>query len=78
MGSSRSKAGADATAPRKRLSRTVYEEELARLQVELVKLHEWVKHEGLKVLVIFEGREKPAREQADFRAGGNSRRQQVD
>jgi polyphosphate kinase 2 len=35
----------------------LYEDELARLQVELVKMHEWVKHEGLKVLVIFEGRD---------------------
>jgi len=34
-----------------------YDEELARLQVELVKLQEWVKHKGLKVVVIFEGRD---------------------
>ena len=34
-----------------------YEKELARLQIELVKLQEWVKHEGLKVVVIFEGRD---------------------
>ena len=40
-----------------RLDRKVYETELARLQVELVKMHEWVKHEGLKMLVIFEGRD---------------------
>ena len=31
--------------------------ELARLQIELVKLQEWVKHEGLKVVVLFEGRD---------------------
>ncbi|HQV68552.1 MAG TPA: polyphosphate kinase 2 [Thermoflexales bacterium] len=31
--------------------------ELARLQVELVKLQEWVKHKGLKVVVLFEGRD---------------------
>ena len=46
-----------AEKPRKRLNREVYEAELARLQVELVKMHEWVKHRGLKVLVIFEGRD---------------------
>ena len=41
----------------KRLDRAVYEEELARLHVELVKMHEWVKHTGYKLLVIFEGRD---------------------
>jgi len=40
-----------------RLPKKQYEAELARLQVELVKMHEWVKHAGLKVLVIFEGRD---------------------
>ncbi|HET9006612.1 MAG TPA: polyphosphate kinase 2 [Actinomycetes bacterium] len=34
-----------------------YEEELARLQLELIKLQEWVKHAGLRVVVIFEGRD---------------------
>jgi polyphosphate kinase 2 (PPK2 family) len=34
-----------------------YEEELARLQLELIKLQEWIKHAGLKVVVIFEGRD---------------------
>ncbi len=41
----------------KTLSLEFYEKELARLQIELVKLQEWVKHEGLKVVVIFEGRD---------------------
>ena len=41
----------------RRLDRAVYEAELARLQIELVKMHEWVKHRGLRVLVIFEGRD---------------------
>lgn len=31
--------------------------ELSKLQVELVKLQEWVKHKGLKVVVLFEGRD---------------------
>ena len=39
------------------LPRKVYEKELARLHVELVKLQEWVKHKGLKVCVVFEGRD---------------------
>ena len=34
-----------------------HKRELARLQVELVKLHEWVRHRGLKVVVVFEGRD---------------------
>lgn len=41
----------------KKLSKKRYEKELARLQIELVKLQEWVKHEGLKVVVLFEGRD---------------------
>jgi polyphosphate kinase 2 len=35
----------------------VYEKELARLQIELVKLQAWIKYKGLKVVVIFEGRD---------------------
>jgi len=34
-----------------------YERELVRLQVELVKLQEWIKAKGLKVVVLFEGRD---------------------
>jgi polyphosphate kinase 2 len=34
-----------------------YEAELVRLQVELVKLQEWIRHEGLRVVVLFEGRD---------------------
>jgi len=34
-----------------------YEKELFNLQLELVKLQEWIKHKGLKVVVIFEGRD---------------------
>jgi polyphosphate kinase 2 len=40
-----------------KLKRKQYEEELGRLQVELVKLQEWIKDQGLKVVVIFEGRD---------------------
>jgi polyphosphate kinase 2 len=35
----------------------VYTEVLANLQIELVKLQEWIIHKGLKVVVIFEGRD---------------------
>jgi polyphosphate kinase 2 len=34
-----------------------YDKELARLQIELVKLQEWIKAKGLKVVVLFEGRD---------------------
>jgi polyphosphate kinase 2 len=34
-----------------------YEKELAILQTELVRMQEWVVHEGLRVMVIFEGRD---------------------
>ena len=40
-----------------KLPKAVYEAELARLQVELVKLQEWIKHRGLRVVVVFEGRD---------------------
>ena len=39
------------------LRNRVYEKELAILQVELVKLQAWIKHKGLKIVVIFEGRD---------------------
>lgn len=42
---------------KKKLKKKVYEKELRRLQVELVKLQEWVKFKKLKVVVIFEGRD---------------------
>ncbi len=41
----------------KRLTTEAYEATLADLQIELVKLQEWIKHEGLRVVVIFEGRD---------------------
>ncbi|GAB4442985.1 MAG: polyphosphate kinase 2 [Anaerolineae bacterium] len=42
---------------RTKIKNSIYESELAKLQVELVKLQEWIKHQGLKVVVIFEGRD---------------------
>jgi len=43
--------------PVKKLGRKRYERELARLQGELVRLQEWVVGQGLKVCVVFEGRD---------------------
>ena len=43
--------------PRKPSKKYKYVEELAHLQVELIKLQEWVRLRGLKVAVIFEGRD---------------------
>ncbi len=39
------------------LKRKKYEKELRRLQAELCKLQEWVKHKGLRVIIVFEGRD---------------------
>lgn len=47
----------DVRANRRKIKDSVYEKELARLQIELVKLQEWIKHEGLRVVVLFEGRD---------------------
>ncbi|MDQ6963379.1 MAG: polyphosphate kinase 2 [Mariprofundales bacterium] len=41
----------------KRLTNRLYEQELARLQIELVKLQQWILTKKLKVVVIFEGRD---------------------
>src|SRR5205814_780871 len=40
-----------------RLPRKVYEAEVGRLQAELVKLQEWVRSEGVRLAVVFEGRD---------------------
>lgn len=42
---------------KKKIKRRTYEEELEHLQTELVKLQQWIIKEGLKVVVIFEGRD---------------------
>jgi polyphosphate kinase 2 len=49
------KAGRE--APGDKLKRKDYDKELARLHVELVKLQEWVVHAGLRVCIVFEGRD---------------------
>jgi polyphosphate kinase 2 len=45
------------TSKNGKLDRVYYEAELLKLQIELVKLQEWVRQEGLRVVVIFEGRD---------------------
>jgi polyphosphate kinase len=51
------KAGAgDANQP-KEISQKQYDKELKRLHAELVRLQRWVLHKGLKVCVVFEGRD---------------------
>ncbi|MGW4892805.1 polyphosphate kinase 2 [Kitasatospora sp. NPDC004240] len=40
-----------------RLARRPYERELLRLQQELVRLQEWVRAEGVRLVVVFEGRD---------------------
>jgi polyphosphate kinase 2 len=57
MNAGETKAEGNGAAPDRKLKRKVYDKELARLHVELVKLQEWVKHKGLKVCVVFEGRD---------------------
>jgi polyphosphate kinase 2 len=54
---SHSKEPDDQDKSKTKIKAKFYEAELAKLQVELVKLQEWIKHEGLKVVVIFEGRD---------------------
>jgi polyphosphate kinase 2 len=39
------------------IGKAAYEKELARLQTELVRMQEWIVHRGLRVMVIFEGRD---------------------
>ena len=41
----------------KKLKNKVYLDELSKLQIELIKLQEWIKKERLKVVVLFEGRD---------------------
>lgn len=43
--------------PPRKLKEKHYLRELKKLHVELVKLQEWVKHKGLKICIVFEGRD---------------------
>src|SRR5215470_13394725 len=40
-----------------KMSRKKYEKELRKLQTELCRLQDWVKHKGLRVIILFEGRD---------------------
>lgn len=42
---------------KEKLPKNVYESELMKLQIELVKLQSWIEQEGLRVVVLFEGRD---------------------
>ncbi len=42
---------------RKKLKKDIYFKELEKLQLDLVKMHEWVKSTGYRLIVIFEGRD---------------------
>ena len=43
--------------PKVKMSRKQYNQEMEMLQVELVKMHEWIRREKKKVVIIFEGRD---------------------
>jgi polyphosphate kinase len=44
-------------APKEEMSRKDYAKELRKLHEELVSVQEWVKHEGVKICIVFEGRD---------------------
>jgi polyphosphate kinase len=52
-----SEAGEDRPAADGKLKRKEYERELARLHVEFVRLQQWVVNQGLKICIVFEGRD---------------------
>jgi polyphosphate kinase 2 len=45
------------THKHEKLSNKAYTEEMRRLQAELCKLQDWVKHKGLRIVIVFEGRD---------------------
>jgi polyphosphate kinase 2 len=57
MAKGKKKAAASEAAEQEKFSRKEYESELKRLHVELVKLQQWVVEKGLKVCIVFEGRD---------------------
>ncbi len=50
-------AGAKKAAKKGGIGKKEFEKELFKMQLELVKLQEWIKHKGLKVVFVFEGRD---------------------
>ena len=51
------KSQATENKPKKRMSRQAFDKQLEKFQVELCRLQAWVVHEGLRVVVVFEGRD---------------------
>jgi polyphosphate kinase len=51
------KRNEDNTSNGTKLNRKEYEKELLRLQAELSRLQEWVRHTGARIMVVFEGRD---------------------
>jgi polyphosphate kinase 2 len=49
--------GVNAAKGAGKLKRKAYDEKLRKLQAELCRLQDWVKHKGLRVIVVFEGRD---------------------
>jgi len=50
-------ASSNGTNDGKKLKRKKYEKSLRKLQAELSRLQDWVKHKGLRVIIVFEGRD---------------------
>ena len=50
-------ACAEASSAPGKMSRKEFEKELAKLQVELVRLQTWVQATGARIIVVFEGRD---------------------
>ncbi|WP_370979551.1 polyphosphate kinase 2 [Agaribacterium sp. ZY112] len=57
MSERKKKTRAPSKSKAKSLSTSDYNKALHRLHIELVKLQQWVKHKGLKVIIVFEGRD---------------------
>jgi polyphosphate kinase 2 (PPK2 family) len=53
MAASRTESDADNS----KMKRKQYEKELRKLQVGLCRLQDWVKHKGVRVIIVFEGRD---------------------
>jgi polyphosphate kinase len=56
-GKNRKRGTSDSGEEITRMPKQIYEKELFRLQAELVKMQEWVRTEGARLVVIFEGRD---------------------
>src|SRR5260370_25709813 len=51
------KAKASDTGAKPKMRNKEYAKELRKLQVELCKLQDWVKYKGLRIILVFEGRD---------------------